>query len=67
MDVRQSTRAAASVADDDPLVGPAGVARLRAETEHAGAVPVRRTCRLGVTEQAVHKKHGARRPFGGRS
>ncbi|WP_049566606.1 hypothetical protein [Streptomyces sp. SBT349] len=78
MDVRQLTTLAASTADDDPLAGLDAVARLRAEVERIEAVLVRRARNkgatwpriaavLGVSKQAVHKKHGGRGLFGGRS
>jgi hypothetical protein len=78
MHVEQLTRLAASTADDDPLVGLSAVARLRAETERIEAVLVRRArnngatwpqiaAAMGVSKQAVHKKHGGRGLFGGRS
>ncbi|WP_413098186.1 helix-turn-helix domain-containing protein [Streptomyces sp. Inha503] len=78
MDVEQLTKLATSTADDEPLVGLSAVAQLRAEMERIEAVLVRRARNngatwpqiaavLGVSKQAVHKKHGGRRLFGDRS
>ncbi|MFI6108134.1 hypothetical protein ACIRD2_32050 [Streptomyces sp. NPDC093595] len=78
MDLKHLTELASATADDDPLAGLAAVARLRGETERIEAVLVRRArhrgatwpqigAALGVSKQAVHKKHAARGLFGGRS
>ncbi|MFJ3931944.1 MULTISPECIES: hypothetical protein [unclassified Streptomyces] len=78
MDVKQLTALAASTADRDPLVGLSSVAQLRTEMERIEAVLVRRARNsgttwpqiaavMGVSKQAVHKKHGGRRLFGDRS
>ena len=78
MDVDELTALAAETADDDPLVGLRAAARMRREMERAEAVLVRRArnggatwpeiaAALGVTKQAVHKKHGGRRLLGGTS
>ncbi len=78
MDAQRLTELAASTADDEPLVGLAAVAQLRAEMERIEAVLVRRARNngatwpqiaavMGVSKQAVHKKHGGRGVFGGRS
>ncbi|WP_052850722.1 helix-turn-helix domain-containing protein [Streptomyces avicenniae] len=72
------TGIAAATADRDPLVALAAMARLRAELERAEAVLVRRArnegatwpqiaAALGVSKQAVHKKHSGRGLLGGRS
>lgn len=77
MDAAPLTELAASTADRDPLVGLSAVARLRAETERAEAVLVRRAraggatwpriaAALGVSKQAVHKKHAGRGLLGDR-
>ncbi|TLQ44938.1 hypothetical protein [Streptomyces marianii] len=78
MDVKQLTELAASTTDHDPLVGLGAVAQLRTEMERIEAVLVRRARNngttwpqiaavMGVSKQAVHKKHGGRRLFDGRS
>ncbi|KLI99220.1 helix-turn-helix domain-containing protein [Streptomyces albidoflavus] len=78
MDAEELTGLAASTADEDPLAGLGSVARLRAETERVEAVLVRRArnngatwpqiaAALGVSKQAVHKKHSGRGPSGRRS
>lgn len=78
MDTEELTRLAASTADEDPLAGLGSVARLRAETERIEAVLVRRArnngatwpqiaAALGVSKQAVHKKHSGRGLSGRRS
>lgn len=72
MDSRELASIAASTGDDDAVVALAAVARLRRETERVEAVLVRRArnrgatwaeiaAALGVTKQAVHKKHRGRR------
>ncbi|NED99309.1 helix-turn-helix domain-containing protein [Phytoactinopolyspora halotolerans] len=76
MDVEQLRDLVVTTADEDPLVGLAAVARIGAEMERAEAVLVRRARNkgatwseiadvLGVSKQAVHKKHGGRRILGG--
>ncbi|WP_026929949.1 helix-turn-helix domain-containing protein [Glycomyces tenuis] len=71
MDTEAFTALAASTADPDPLRALRAVARARAETERLEAVLVRRARNdgaswaqiaavLGVSKQAVHKKHGGR-------
>ncbi|UYX92915.1 helix-turn-helix domain-containing protein [Streptomyces sp. BI87] len=78
MDAEELTSLAASTADEDPLTGLSSVARLRAETERVEAVLVRRArnngatwpqiaAALGVSKQAVHKKHSGRGLSGRRS
>ncbi|WP_166347396.1 hypothetical protein [Phytoactinopolyspora limicola] len=78
MDAEQLAGLAVAVTDDDPLVGLEAVTRMRGEMERAEAVLVRRARNagltwveiagaLGVSKQAVHKKHGGRRLLGGRS
>lgn len=78
MDAEELTSLAAATADEDPLAGLGSVARLRAETERIEAVLVRRArndgatwpqiaAALGVSKQAVHKKHGGRGLSGRRS
>ncbi|MEY6566764.1 helix-turn-helix domain-containing protein [Streptomyces sp. PGLac3x] len=78
MDAEELTSLAASTADEDPLTGLGSVARLRAETERVEAVLVRRArnngatwpqiaAALGVSKQAVHKKHSGRGLPGRRS
>lgn len=68
------TRAAG---DDDPRSGLSAAARLRQELERLEAVQVRRArtsgltweqiaAALGVSRQAVHKKHGGRRLLRGK-
>lgn len=75
MDHDDLTRIAIVTRDDDPLVALDAVARLRREAERTEAVLVRRArnggrtwseiaAALGVSKQAVHKKHGGRRLFG---
>jgi hypothetical protein len=77
MDVEQLADLVVAVADDDPLVGLGAVAQVRGEMEQAEAVLVRRARNagvtwaeiaavLGVSKQAVHKKHGGRRLLGGK-
>ncbi|MGP3967291.1 hypothetical protein [Streptomyces sp. 6N223] len=77
MDVNEMTELVASTADKDPLVGLGAVARLHAELERVEAVLVRRARNngatwpqiaavMGVSKQAVHKKHAGRGLFGGR-
>lgn len=72
MDSRELASIAASTGDDDAVVALAAVARLRREAERVEAVLVRRArnrgatwaeiaAALGVTKQAVHKKHRGRR------
>ncbi|AXQ53946.1 MULTISPECIES: helix-turn-helix domain-containing protein [Streptomyces] len=78
MDAEELTSLAASTADKDPLAGLGSVARLRAETERIEAVLVRRArnngatwpqtaAALGVSKQAVHRKHSGRGLSGRRS
>ncbi|MCX2971900.1 MULTISPECIES: helix-turn-helix domain-containing protein [Streptomyces] len=78
MDVEELTELVASTVKHDPLVGLGAVARLRAETERIEAALVRRARNngatwpqiaavLGVSKQAVHKKHAGRGLLGGRS
>ncbi|MFE7674128.1 helix-turn-helix domain-containing protein [Streptomyces albidoflavus] len=78
MDTEELTSLAAATADEDPLAGLGSVARLRAETERIEAVLVRRArnngatwpqiaAALGVSKQAVHKKHSGRGLSGRRS
>lgn len=78
MDVERFTALAEATVDPDPLNGLEAVARMRAETERLEAVLVRRArnngngwpriaAALGVSKQAVHKKHGGRSPRKGRS
>ncbi|MGW4376203.1 helix-turn-helix domain-containing protein [Streptomyces albidoflavus] len=78
MDTEGLTSLAAATADEDPLAGLGSVARLRAETERIEAVLVRRArnngatwpqiaATLGVSKQAVHKKHSGRGLSGRRS
>jgi hypothetical protein len=78
MGAEEMTELVAATADQDPLVGLGAVARLRAEMERVEAVLVRRARNngatwpqiaavMGVTKQAVHKKHAGRGLFGGRS
>ncbi|MEE1727220.1 helix-turn-helix domain-containing protein [Streptomyces albidoflavus] len=78
MDAEELTSLAASTADEDPLAGLGSVARLRAETERTEAVLVRRArnngatwpqiaAALGVSKQAVHKKHSGGGLPGGRA
>ncbi|MCL3861242.1 hypothetical protein [Actinotalea sp. K2] len=75
MDVDQLSLLAARAAVPDPLLALDAVGRLRAEVERTEAVLVRRArtsgatwlqiaTALGVSKQAVHKKHGGRRLFG---
>lgn len=63
---------------DDPIVGLAATAELRSELERLEAVLVRRArvrgrtwteiaTVLGVSKQAVHKKHGRSALFGRRN
>ncbi|MEW2708892.1 helix-turn-helix domain-containing protein [Streptomyces koyangensis] len=78
MDAEELTSLTASTADKDPLAGLGSVARLRAETERIEAVLVRRArnngatwpqiaAALGVSKQAVHRKHSGRGLSGRRS
>ncbi|UYM25546.1 hypothetical protein NQP46_28315 [Streptomyces albus] len=78
MDAEELTNLAASTADEDPLAGLDSLARLRAETERIEAVLVRGArdkgatwpqiaATLGVSKQAVHKKHSGRGLSGRRS
>ncbi|KAB1649389.1 hypothetical protein [Pseudoclavibacter endophyticus] len=78
MDVEQPTGLTVTIADDDPLVGLGAMMRVRGEMERVEAVLVRRARNagvtwaeiaavLGVSKQAVHKKHGGRRLSGGTS
>lgn len=75
MDANDLAAIAVATGDEDPLTALDAVSRLRRETERAEAVLVRRArndgatwamiaTALGVTKQAVHKKHGGRRLFG---
>lgn len=68
---------AQATADDDPLAALRAVRRARAEMERMEAVLVRRSRNryvtwseignaLGVSKQAVNKKHRGRRFLGGR-
>lgn len=70
--------AAVVLGDEDPVVALRGVAQLRGEVERAEAVLVRRArnagatwvqiaAALGVSKQAVHKKHAGRGLLGGRA
>ncbi|WP_129670068.1 hypothetical protein [Phytoactinopolyspora endophytica] len=76
MDVAQLTALARATADDDPMTGLAATAQIRMEMERMESVLVRRArnkgttwteiaAALGVSKQAVHKKHGGRGLFGG--
>ncbi|WP_199035315.1 helix-turn-helix domain-containing protein [Glycomyces salinus] len=78
MDIEEFTALATATADPDPLLGLQAVSQMRAETERLEAVLVRRARNngsswaqiatiLGVSKQAVHKKHGGRGLLGGRS
>lgn len=78
MDTEQLRALASTTADADALVALTATARMRKETERLEAVLVRRArnngvtwpeiaAALGVTKQAVHKKHGGRGLFGGRA
>jgi hypothetical protein len=78
VDDRQLTELALATGDKDPLTALTATARLRKESERLEAVLVRRArnngvtwpeiaTALGVSKQAVHKKHGGRRLFGGPS
>ncbi|MEU9609741.1 hypothetical protein [Streptomyces sp. NPDC048057] len=71
----QLTQLARRAGDDDPVAALAAVAEMRRELERQEAVLVRRARTrgaswaqiaesLGVSRQAVHKKHGGRRLFG---
>lgn len=70
----QLTQLARRAGDDDPVAALAAVAEMRRELERQEAVLVRRARTqgtswaqiaesLGVSRQAVHKKHGGRRLF----
>lgn len=72
MEVDALMTLARATGDDDPRSGLAAAARLRRELERVEAVQVRRArndgltweqiaTALGVSRQAVHKKHGGRR------
>lgn len=72
------TTPAAATADSDPLRGLQAMAAMRAEIERLEAVLVRRARNdgvswariaavLGVSKQAVHKKHGGKGLLGGRA
>jgi hypothetical protein len=78
MDLEAFTALAAATADPDPLQGLEAAAAVRAEVERREAVLVRRARNdgaswtqiaavLGVSKQAVHKKHATRGLLGGRS
>jgi hypothetical protein len=78
MDEDEFTALAAGTADPDPLRSLQAVARMRAETERLEAVLVRRARNngsswaqiaavLGVSKQAVHKKHGGKGLLGSRA
>lgn len=69
--------AVALLGSEDPMIGLSAVTRLRGELERAEAVLVRRSrnagatwgqiaAALGVSKQAVHKKHVGRGLLGGR-
>ena len=71
MEVEAMVRLARAAGDDDPRAGLSAAAGLRRELERLEAVQVRRArnagltweqiaTALGVTRQAVHKKHGGR-------
>ena len=75
MDVARLTEFVSATTDENPLTALAATAELRRATEQMEAVLVRRARNsgaswaeiaavLGVTKQAVHKKHGGRRLFG---
>lgn len=77
MDGRQLTELVEATAHEDPLTALAATARLRKEAEQWEAVLVRRArnrgvywteiaAALGISKQAVHKKYGGGRLFGGR-
>ncbi|NGO72168.1 helix-turn-helix domain-containing protein [Streptomyces boncukensis] len=70
----QLTELARRAGDDDPVAALTAVAEMRRELERQEAVLVRRARAqgtswaqiaeaLGVSRQAVHKKHGGRRLF----
>jgi hypothetical protein len=72
MDEHDLAAIAVATGDEDPVVALGAVARLRREAERTEAVLVRRArnggaawseiaAALGVSKQAVHKKHGGRR------
>jgi hypothetical protein len=78
MDDDEFTALAAGTSDPDPLRGLQAVARMRTETERLEAVLVRRARNngsswaqiaavLGVSKQAVHKKHGGKSLLGSRA
>lgn len=78
MSAEELTELAATVTNGAPLAGLGALARLRGEAERTEAVLVRRARNsgatwlqiadaLGVSKQAVHKKHGGRRRLGGSS
>lgn len=77
MEVDDLVTLARAAGDDDPRAGLSAAARLRRELERLEAVQVRRArmdgltweqiaIALGVSRQAVHKKHGGRRLLPGR-
>ena len=78
MEVERLMRLAQATGDDDdPRAGLSAAATLRGEVERLEAVQVRRARNrgltweqiagaLGVSRQAVHKKHGGRRLLPGR-
>ena len=71
MEMEELVMLVRNAGDDDPRAGLSAAARLRRELEQLESVQVRRArnrgltweqiaTALGVSRQAVHKKHGAR-------